>query len=82
MSLRYLFDTNVLVYAVDPRDPAKRDRARAAIRRAVRTGSAASPSEALSEYSNVRLKKLIPAPDPGAIRGRSSACCSRFPCSR
>ena len=67
MSPRYLFDTNVLVYAVDPRDPAKRDRARETIRRAVRSGSAALPSQALSEYANVRLKKLRPAPDPEAI---------------
>ena len=67
MSIRYLFDTNVLVYAADPREPAKRDRAREAIRRAVRSGSAALPSQALSEYANVRLKKLRPSPDPGAI---------------
>ncbi len=67
MSPGYLFDTNVLVYAVDPRDPAKRDRARETIRRAVRSGSAALPSQVLSEYANVRLKKLRPAPDPEAI---------------
>ena len=67
MSPRYLFDTNVLVYAVDPREPAKRDRAREAIRRAVGAGSAALPAQALSEYANVRLKKLRPAVDPGAI---------------
>ena len=67
MSLRYLFDTNVLVYAVDPREPAKRDRAREAIRRAVASGSAALPAQALSEYANVRLRKLRPAPEPGAI---------------
>ena len=67
MSLRYLFDTNVLVYAVDPGEPAKRDRAREAIRRAVSSGSAALPAQALSEYANVRLKKLRPSPDPGAI---------------
>lgn len=67
MSPRYLFDTKVLVYAVDPREPAKRDRAREAIRRAVRSGSAALPSQVLSEYANVRLKKLRPSPDPGAV---------------
>ena len=67
MSLRYLFDTNVLVYAVDPREPAKRDRAREAIRHAVGSGSAALPAQALSEYANVRLKKLRPSPDPGAV---------------
>ena len=67
MSPRYLFDTNVLVYSVDPQEPAKRDRAREAIRRAVRSGSAALPSQVLSEYANVRLKKLRPSPDPGAV---------------
>ena len=67
MSPRYLFDTNVLVYAVDPRDPAKRGQAREVIRRAVGSGSAALPAQALSEYANVRLKKLRPSPDPGAV---------------
>ena len=33
MSPRYLLGTNVLVCAVDPREPANRDRAREAIRR-------------------------------------------------
>ena len=67
MSLRYLFDTNVLVYAVDPRDPEKRSRAREAIRLAVESGGAVLPAQALSEYANVRLKKLRPAPDARAI---------------
>lgn len=62
MSPRYLFDTNVPVYAADPREPAKRDRAREAIRRVVASGAAALPAQALSEYANVRLRKLGPAP--------------------
>lgn len=79
MSPRYLFDTNVLVYAVDPREPAKRDRAREAIRRAVGSGSAASPAQALSEYANVRLKKLRPAPEPGAIAREVERLLLAFP---
>ena len=63
MSPRYLLDTNVLVYAVDPRDPAKRGRARAAIRQAVASRNAALPSQVLPEYANV----LGPSPDLGAV---------------
>ena len=62
-----MFDTNVHVYSMDSREPAKRDRAREASRRAVRLGSAALPAQALSEYANVRLRKLTPSPDPGAV---------------
>ncbi|MDP9476197.1 MAG: PIN domain-containing protein [Actinomycetota bacterium] len=77
--MRYLFDTNVLVYAVDSRDPAKRDRARDAIRRAVAAGSAVLPAQALSEYTNVRLKKLRPSPDPGAIAREVERLLLAFP---
>jgi predicted nucleic acid-binding protein len=79
MSLRYLFDTNVLVYAVDPREPAKRDRAREAIRRAMGAGSAALPVQVLSEYANVRLKKLRTSPEPGAIAREVERLLLAFP---
>ncbi|WP_228282054.1 PIN domain-containing protein [Rubrobacter marinus] len=77
--MRYLFDTNVLVYSVDPRDPAKMERARETIRRAVGAGSAALPAQALSEYANVRLRKLRPAPDPGAISREVERLLLAFP---
>lgn len=60
MSPRYLLDSNVLVYALDAREPEKRERARAVIRGVALAGSGALPAQALSEFSNVCLRKLEP----------------------
>lgn len=51
-------DTNVLVYYVDRRDPAKREKARSIVVEAVRNGGFAITYQSLNEFANVALKKL------------------------
>lgn len=60
MSAGFLIDTNILVYAVDPQEPEKKGRAREALRRLADGGNGALPAQALSEFSNVCLRKLRP----------------------
>lgn len=79
MAQRYLLDTNLLVYAVDRREPEKRERAREVLRRVAATGSGALPAQALSEFSNACLKKLEPRPDPAAIRREVERLLLAFP---
>jgi predicted nucleic acid-binding protein len=68
MAIRYLVDTNVLVYALDRRDPEKRGRAWEVLRRVGHAGSAALSAQVLAEFSNACLRKLEPRPDPDAVR--------------
>lgn len=63
-----MMDTNLLVYAFDSREPAKRERAREVLRRVAVAGSAALPAQVLSEFSNTCLRKLEPRPDPATVR--------------
>lgn len=60
MSVRYLLNANVLVYALDTREPEKRERAKEVIRSTALAGSAVLPVQALSEFANVCLRKLQP----------------------
>jgi predicted nucleic acid-binding protein len=60
MNVRYLLDANVLVYALDHRESQRRERAQEVIRRTALSSSAALPVQALSEFSNVCLRKLLP----------------------
>lgn len=55
--MKYLIDTNVLVYRVDPRDAAKQQRAREVVTHLVREGLGALPAQVLAEYSSVMLKR-------------------------
>ena len=77
MATRYVVDTNVLVYALDRREPEKRERAREVLRRVGGAGTAALPAQVLSEFANACLRKLEPRPDPRRYGGRSSVSCSR-----
>lgn len=79
MSLRYLLDTNVLVYTLDPREPGKRERAKEVIRQTALAGSAALPVQALSEFSNVCLRKLQPPLPPEEVRIEVERLSSAFP---
>jgi predicted nucleic acid-binding protein len=79
MAYRYLIDTNLLVYSIDPRDPAKRDRAREVLRRVREAGSASLPAQALSEFSNACLRKLRPPPDPASLRRQVESLIVTFP---
>jgi predicted nucleic acid-binding protein len=68
MSARYLLDSNVLVYALDAREPEKRERAKEVVRRVALAGSATLPVQALSEFANVCLRKLQPPLPPEEAR--------------
>ncbi len=56
----YLIDTNVLVYALDARSPARQARARAWLEYLAETDAAALSNQALTELANVCLKKMQP----------------------
>lgn len=68
MSPRYLLDSNVLVYTLDAREPDRRERAKEIFRLVALNGSAALPAQALSEFSNVCLRKLKPPLKPEEVR--------------
>jgi len=79
MAARYLVDTNLLVYAVDRREPEKRERAREVLRRLGVGGSAALPTQVLSEFSSACLRKLEPRPDPQTVRREVERLLLAFP---
>ncbi len=79
MAARYLVDTNLLVYALDRREPEKRERAREVLRRVGGAGTAALPAQVLSEFANACLKKLEPRPEPGAVRREVERLMLAFP---
>ncbi len=56
--IRYLIDTNVLVYPHDTRDALKRTRARAVLDHLMKNDSGALSAQVLAEFSNVTLHKL------------------------
>lgn len=62
MSERTFLDTNVLLYAEDARDPAKRDRAQHVIRALVADQAAVVSTQVLQEFFVIATKKLkLPA---------------------
>lgn len=69
--VRYLLDTNVLVYSVDQDEPEKRDRALDVLARVGRPGPAGSlaalPAQALAEFSRVAMGRLKPPVPPGDV---------------
>src|SRR5918993_2722116 len=69
MATRYVVDTNLLVYALERREPEKRERAREVLRRVGRAGTAALPAQVLSEFGGACLRKLEPRPDPTTTAG-------------
>ena len=68
MAARYVVDTNVLVYALDRREPERRERAREVLRRVGGAGRAAVPAQVLSEFGGACSRKLEPRPDPTTVR--------------
>lgn len=55
---RVLVDTNVLVYAYDPRDRGKQETARSVLRELIRSERAAVSAQCLSEFFRVTTTKL------------------------
>ena len=74
-----MVDTNVLVYALDRREPEKRERAREVLRRVGSAGTAALPAQVLSEFANACLRKLEPRPEAEAIRREVERLMLAFP---
>ncbi|MGE0799115.1 MAG: PIN domain-containing protein [Lautropia sp.] len=65
----YFFDTNVLVYAVDAGDPARRERALERLARAAREGTVALSTQVLQEFYAITTRRLqppLPAPEAAA----------------
>jgi predicted nucleic acid-binding protein len=79
MAVRYVVDTNLLVYTLDRREPEKRERAREVLRRVGGAGSAALPAQVLSELANACLRKLEPRPEPEAVRREVERLMLAFP---
>ena len=79
MTLRYLLDTNVLVYLHDARDERKRLRAVEVVKRVGSARSAALPAQALSELASVALRKLRPPIPANALYAQIEALERAFP---
>jgi predicted nucleic acid-binding protein len=79
MSLRYLIDTNVLVYPHDHGEAAKGARAADVLRRVRAARTAALPAQALAEFASVTLKKMKPPLSPAATLARIDAYERAFP---
>jgi predicted nucleic acid-binding protein len=79
MATRYVVDTNLLVYALNRRDPEKRERAKEVLRRAGGAGTAALPAQVLSEFGGAYLRKLEPRPDPTTVRREVEHLMLAFP---
>ena len=79
MAARYVVDTNVLVYALDRREPDKRERAGEVLRRVGGAETAALPAQVLSEFANACLRKLEPRPDPEVVRREVERLMLAFP---
>ncbi len=79
MATRYVVATNVLVYALDRREPEKRERAREVLRRVGGAETAALPAQVLSEFGGACLRKLEPRPDPTTVRREVERLMIAFP---
>jgi predicted nucleic acid-binding protein len=79
MATRCVVDTNVLVYALDRREPEKRERAREVLRRVGGSGTAALPAQVLSEFGGACLRKLEPRPDSTTVRREAERLMLAFP---
>ncbi|RMF71523.1 MAG: PIN domain-containing protein [Alphaproteobacteria bacterium] len=62
--LRYLLDTNLLLYCFDASAPSKQRRAFDVLAHVGTAPSAALPAQALSEFCSVALRKLTPPLSP------------------
>ena len=63
MADRDFFDTNILVYAVDQRDPEKQARSRALVTEAIENNTGALSTQVLSEFFTVSTsRRRMPQP--------------------
>jgi predicted nucleic acid-binding protein len=78
-SASYVVDTKVLLYALDRREPEKRERAREVLRRVGGAGTAALPAQVLREFGGACSRRLEPRPDPSAVRREVERLMLAFP---
>jgi predicted nucleic acid-binding protein len=69
----------LLVYALDRREPEKRERVREVLRRVGGAKTAALLAQVLSEFGGACLRKLEPRPDSEAIRREVERLMLAFP---
>jgi predicted nucleic acid-binding protein len=69
----------LLVYALEGREPEKRERARDVLRRLVGAGTTALPARVLSEFGGACLSKLEPRPHAQAMRREVERLMLAFP---
>jgi predicted nucleic acid-binding protein len=79
VTVRYLLDTNILVYVHDGREPDKQVRAKEVLARVGSEPSAALPAQALAELASVALRKLKPPMDPTLLYTQVEALERAFP---
>lgn len=61
MSAEVFLDTNVLVYCFDPAEPAKQERARQLVARALSDGQAVISTQVVQEFLNLATRKFAQA---------------------
>ena len=64
---RVLLDTNILVYAMEPRDPERQEQTLALISGLTDTCQCCLSVQNLSEFANVAIKKLSLSPDEAIL---------------
>ncbi len=77
--IRYLIDTNVLLYPMDARDPWKQSRAEQVLLHLAQARSAALSVQALSEFASVALRKLVPPLSPKEASQQLGRLIAAFP---
>lgn len=75
----FLIDTNILVYAYDPRDHDKQDRALAVLRRLIATGRGKVSTQILGEFYAVSTSKLEPRLTPADAADQIGALSAAWP---
>lgn len=59
--MKYLIDTNVLVYSVDEREPLRMAQANDVLEQLIPSGRAVVSAQVLAEFSNVMMKNVVSA---------------------
>ena len=59
MNANFFLDTNILVYAFDPKAVAKRERARALVSEALMSGNGCISLQVAQEFLNLALRKFV-----------------------
>jgi predicted nucleic acid-binding protein len=74
-----LLDTNVIVYACDPGEPAKRDQAGKVLHHLEQAGNARLSVQCLSEFASVTIRRLHPPLTPSEAAQQVERLTLSFP---